>query len=121
PVTRGVTDARTPSATRWRRRFFFRGRSPTDYVAVRPRLGGVWLVAAFRLGVMKLVTYASDRGPRAGVPTDSGVVDAWDLLGGEGTGLKELIGGERLDDLRSALEGGAGEALQVNPDGILAP
>lgn len=78
-------------------------------------------MAASRLGVMKLVTYASDRGPRAGVQTDNGVIDAWDLLGDEGTSLKELISGERLDDLRSALEAGAGEALQVSADGILTP
>src|SRR5680860_632838 len=32
---------------------------------------------------MKLVSYASPRGARAGVITDDGIVDVWDAIGGE--------------------------------------
>lgn len=76
---------------------------------------------------MRLVTYSSDRGPRAGVQTDEGVIDAWDLLGddgpvgGEGSSLKELIASGRLDEVRAAVEAGSGEPLLLGPGGILAP
>ena len=31
---------------------------------------------------MRILTYRSDRGPRAGLLVDGAVVDAWDALGG---------------------------------------
>ncbi len=71
---------------------------------------------------MRLVTYASDRGPRAGVQTEAGVIDAWDLLEDQsGTSLKELIATGRLDEVRAALEASSGETLMLSPGGILAP
>lgn len=70
---------------------------------------------------MRLVTYASERGPRAGVQTDQGVIDAWDLVDGEGASLRELIASGRLDEVRSALNGGGGEPVMLSPGGILAP
>lgn len=70
---------------------------------------------------MRLVTYASERGPRAGVQTDQGVIDAWDLVDGEGGSLRELIASGRLDEVRSALNGGGGEPVMLSPGGILAP
>jgi 2-keto-4-pentenoate hydratase/2-oxohepta-3-ene-1,7-dioic acid hydratase in catechol pathway len=71
---------------------------------------------------MRLVTYASDRGPRAGVQTDEGVIDAWDLIEGEsGESVKELIASGRIDEVAAAVESGPGEAVMVGPGGILAP
>jgi 2-keto-4-pentenoate hydratase/2-oxohepta-3-ene-1,7-dioic acid hydratase in catechol pathway len=71
---------------------------------------------------MRLVTYASDRGPRAGVQTDEGVIDAWDLIGDEGrSSLKDLLASGRLDEVRSAVETGSGEPLMLGPGGILTP
>ncbi|MDQ5894884.1 MAG: Fumarylacetoacetate hydrolase family protein [Actinomycetota bacterium] len=71
---------------------------------------------------MRLVTYASDRGPRAGVQTDQGVLDAWDMIGSEeGSGLKELLASGRLDEVKAAVEAGSGYPLLLGPGGILAP
>jgi 2-keto-4-pentenoate hydratase/2-oxohepta-3-ene-1,7-dioic acid hydratase in catechol pathway len=57
---------------------------------------------------MRLVTYRSDRGPRAGVLSGDAVVDAWDALGGEGASVRELLEGGRLADLEDAADGGDG-------------
>ena len=57
---------------------------------------------------MRLVTYESDRGPRAGVLDGERVVDAWDALGGEGSSLRELLAAGRLGDLADAAEGAEG-------------
>lgn len=71
---------------------------------------------------MRLVTYSSDRGPRAGVQTDEGVVDAWDLIGGEGEStLRRLIASDRLEEVSAAIEAGGGDPLTLEPAGILAP
>lgn len=71
---------------------------------------------------MRLVTYASERGPRAGIQTGDGVIDAWDLIGGdEGSSLKELIASGRIGELGPALEAGSAEPLLLGPGGILAP
>lgn len=71
---------------------------------------------------MRLVTYASDRGPRAGVQTDQGVIDAWDLIESDGgSSLKELIASGRVDEVQEVIEAGSGDALMVSPGGILAP
>ena len=53
---------------------------------------------------MRLVTYESDRGPRAGVLRDEGVTDAWDALGGPGPGLRELLAGDHMARLRDGVE-----------------
>lgn len=53
---------------------------------------------------MKLASFDSGDGPRAGVLEDGRVVDAWALLGEPHRGsLRELIGAGRVDDLRSRL------------------
>lgn len=70
---------------------------------------------------MRLVTFASDRGPRAGVQTDRGVVDAWDLIGGDGSSVRDLIEAGRIDELGSAVEGGNGESFPVDPGDFLPP
>jgi 2-keto-4-pentenoate hydratase/2-oxohepta-3-ene-1,7-dioic acid hydratase in catechol pathway len=51
---------------------------------------------------VRLVTYTSDAGPRAGLLRDDEVVDPWDLLGGGGSSLRELLGADRLADLAEA-------------------
>jgi 2-keto-4-pentenoate hydratase/2-oxohepta-3-ene-1,7-dioic acid hydratase in catechol pathway len=55
---------------------------------------------------MRLVTYESDRGARAGVLRDDVVIDAWDAIGGGGTSLRELLAGDRLRELADAADGG---------------
>lgn len=71
---------------------------------------------------MRLVTYSSDRGPRAGIRTEDGVIDAWDLIGSEDeTSLKALIATKRLDEVRAAVEAGSGEPVSPGPVDILAP
>jgi 2-keto-4-pentenoate hydratase/2-oxohepta-3-ene-1,7-dioic acid hydratase in catechol pathway len=71
---------------------------------------------------MRLVTYASDRGPRAGVQSETGVIDAWDLIGDEsGSSLKELLAAGRVDAVRTAIDSGSGEPLMLGPGGILTP
>jgi 2-keto-4-pentenoate hydratase/2-oxohepta-3-ene-1,7-dioic acid hydratase in catechol pathway len=55
---------------------------------------------------MRLVTFRSPQGPRAGVLDEGTVIDAWNVLGEpERSSLRELIA-ERLGDLGEALEGG---------------
>jgi 2-keto-4-pentenoate hydratase/2-oxohepta-3-ene-1,7-dioic acid hydratase in catechol pathway len=52
---------------------------------------------------MRVVTYASERGERAGVLVEERVVDAWDLLGaGERPTVRALLEDRRLDDLGAA-------------------
>jgi 2-keto-4-pentenoate hydratase/2-oxohepta-3-ene-1,7-dioic acid hydratase in catechol pathway len=53
---------------------------------------------------MRIVTYRSDRGDRAGVLVGDGIVDAWGALGGEGSTVRELLASDRIEELRSAAE-----------------
>lgn len=48
---------------------------------------------------MRLVTYSSERGARAGVLDGDRVVDAWDALDGDGESVRELLAGARLGEL----------------------
>lgn len=73
---------------------------------------------------MKLVTYASESGPRAGVIVEGGALDAWSLLGEpDRSSLRELIAEERLADLAAAAAGASTEPVAVGPGGaaLLAP
>lgn len=55
---------------------------------------------------VRVVSYESGRGPRAGVLTAEGdVVDAWNALGGGGSSVRELLAAGRLGELREALPG----------------
>src|SRR4051812_44306510 len=54
---------------------------------------------------MRLVTYRSERGSRAGVLRDGRVLDAWDALGGEGDSMKTLLSGGGLVALEASLAG----------------
>ncbi len=65
---------------------------------------------------MKLVTYESDRGPRAGVLTAGGAVDAWQLLGEPGrSGLRELLAEDRVGELGAALTEAANPVTIAGP------
>jgi acylpyruvate hydrolase len=68
---------------------------------------------------MRVVTYRSERGERAGVLRDEGVVDAWDLLdaGHQPASVRALLETDRLDELGDRL--GEGQAREVLPlDGV---
>src|SRR5437667_11130409 len=65
---------------------------------------------------MRLVTYRSGRGDRAGILVEDSVVDAWDALGGEGSTVRELLEGDRLGDLADARGQGAPlDSVQLRP------
>jgi len=66
---------------------------------------------------MRLVTYRSDRGSRAGVLRDGGVVDCWDAIGGDGSSVRGLLEGDRLDDVARA----DGEVLPADSVELLPP
>lgn len=73
---------------------------------------------------MKLVTYASESGPRAGVMTARGALDAWSLLGEPGrSSLRELIAEERLEALAEAVSAATADPVPVGAGGaaLLAP
>jgi 2-keto-4-pentenoate hydratase/2-oxohepta-3-ene-1,7-dioic acid hydratase in catechol pathway len=59
---------------------------------------------------MRVVTYRSERGERAGVLRDEGVVDAWDLLdpGHEPASVRALLQADRLGELGDRLVAGQG-------------
>jgi 2-keto-4-pentenoate hydratase/2-oxohepta-3-ene-1,7-dioic acid hydratase in catechol pathway len=69
---------------------------------------------------VRLVTYLSDRGPRAGVlAAEDRVVDAWDALGGGGESVRELLAAGRVAELGKAVAGAPAEPLE--PAALLAP
>ena len=51
---------------------------------------------------MRIVTYASERGSRAGVLRDEAVVDVWDALGGGGSSVRDLLEAGRFEELVDA-------------------
>jgi acylpyruvate hydrolase len=68
---------------------------------------------------MRLVTYRGDDGARAGALTADGVIDAAALLGIDRIGVRELIAGGRVDELRTAL--GGTDASPVSGAELLPP
>jgi 2-keto-4-pentenoate hydratase/2-oxohepta-3-ene-1,7-dioic acid hydratase in catechol pathway len=66
---------------------------------------------------MRLVTYRSERGPRAGLLRDEGVVDVWDALGGEGSSMRDLLREKRLAEVEKV----AGEAAPIDSVELLPP
>jgi 2-keto-4-pentenoate hydratase/2-oxohepta-3-ene-1,7-dioic acid hydratase in catechol pathway len=66
---------------------------------------------------VRVVTYESERGPRAGLLRGGAVIDAWDALGGDGTSVRELLAAGRLGDLADA----DGEAMPLADATILCP
>ncbi len=64
------------------------------------------------------MSYASERGPRAGVLRGDGVLDAWDALGsGGGEGMRGLLASGRAGEL----EGADGEVLSLAEIELLPP
>jgi 2-keto-4-pentenoate hydratase/2-oxohepta-3-ene-1,7-dioic acid hydratase in catechol pathway len=61
---------------------------------------------------MRIVTYRSERGDRAGLPRGDSVIDVWDTLGGGGSGVRDLLESGRMAE--------AAEAADVAPnrDGV---
>ena len=71
---------------------------------------------------MRLVTYSSPQGPRAGVLAGDAVIDAWNALGEPERGsLRELIAAQRLGDLGEALEQGAATSRPLAEVELLPP
>ena len=66
---------------------------------------------------MRLVSYASEAGSRAGVLRDDGLIDAWDALGGGGEGMRALLASGRVAEL----EGADATALPLDEVELLAP
>jgi 2-keto-4-pentenoate hydratase/2-oxohepta-3-ene-1,7-dioic acid hydratase in catechol pathway len=66
---------------------------------------------------MRLVTYRSDRGDRAGLLRGDGVVDCWDAIGGDGVSVRELLEADRLDDVSRA----DGEPLSIDEVELCPP
>ena len=59
---------------------------------------------------MRVVSYRSDRGVRAGLLRDDSVVDVWDAIEGDGSSVRDLLAGGRLAE---AAEISGGEPLAL--------
>jgi acylpyruvate hydrolase len=73
---------------------------------------------------MRVVTYRSERGERAGVLREGGVVDAWDLLdaGHEPASVRALLQTDRLGELGDRLAGGqAQEGIPLDDVSLRPP
>jgi 2-keto-4-pentenoate hydratase/2-oxohepta-3-ene-1,7-dioic acid hydratase in catechol pathway len=68
---------------------------------------------------MRIVSYRSERGDRAGVLTDDGIHDAADFLGADAIGVREVLADGRLADLRDAGEGS--DPLPLDDAELLPP
>jgi 2-keto-4-pentenoate hydratase/2-oxohepta-3-ene-1,7-dioic acid hydratase in catechol pathway len=69
---------------------------------------------------MRIVSYRSDDGGRAGVETESGVIDAGELLGADRLTVRELLAAGRAAELAEAAAGDSSVAAVVNPE-LLPP
>jgi 2-keto-4-pentenoate hydratase/2-oxohepta-3-ene-1,7-dioic acid hydratase in catechol pathway len=69
---------------------------------------------------MRIVSYSSGEGDRAGVETQGGVFDAGALLGAAALTVRELLAGGRLGDLAEAATGG-GTTEPVGDAELLPP
>ncbi len=54
---------------------------------------------------MRVVTYRSDRGARAGLLRGDSVIDVWDALGGEGSSVRDLLVSGRLAEVAESSDG----------------
>jgi 2-keto-4-pentenoate hydratase/2-oxohepta-3-ene-1,7-dioic acid hydratase in catechol pathway len=65
---------------------------------------------------VKLVTYEAGEGPRAGVVVESGIIDAWRVLGEPLRGsLRELIAEGRIDETRTKVFDPGGTVVEPVP------
>ncbi|MGB0121460.1 MAG: hypothetical protein WBP55_10965, partial [Solirubrobacterales bacterium] len=72
---------------------------------------------------MQLITFASGNGPRAGVLTDDGIIDAWEVLDHPTRAtLRELIAEDRVTEVGDRIANGS-EVTPIDPADvkILAP
>ena len=67
---------------------------------------------------MRVVTYGSDRGSRAGLLRADFVVDVWDGLGGDGSTVRDLLGSDRLAE---AADISGGDQLPLEQIELLPP
>src|SRR5829696_3330934 len=75
---------------------------------------------------MRLVTYDSGRGPRAGALRGEALVDVWDLLGGAPAAASEpsvraLLAAGSLDDARAAVDAAGEPAVALAEARLLPP
>jgi len=75
------------------------------------------LILGIAWAAVRLVSYASEAGSRAGVLRDNGVIDAWDALGGGGEGMRALLASGPVAEL----EGADGTALPLDDVELLTP
>jgi 2-keto-4-pentenoate hydratase/2-oxohepta-3-ene-1,7-dioic acid hydratase in catechol pathway len=69
---------------------------------------------------MRIVSYRSDDGGRAGVETESGVIDAGELLGASRLTVRELLAAGRVGELAEAAAGDTSVAAVADPE-LLPP
>ena len=69
---------------------------------------------------MRIVSYRSGDGGRAGVETESGVIDAGELLGAGRLTVRQLLAPGRLPELAEAAASGGSGAAIADPD-LLPP
>jgi 2-keto-4-pentenoate hydratase/2-oxohepta-3-ene-1,7-dioic acid hydratase in catechol pathway len=69
---------------------------------------------------MRIVSYRSDDGGLAGVETESGVIDAGELLGAGQLTVRELLAAGRVGELAEAAAGAASVAAVADPE-LLPP
>lgn len=79
--------------------------------------------ATRKLPGMRLITFSSDDGPRAGVVTDDGILDAWEVLDHPTrSSLRELIAEDRLGELAERVAAGTpAKPLEAGSVSVLAP
>jgi 2-keto-4-pentenoate hydratase/2-oxohepta-3-ene-1,7-dioic acid hydratase in catechol pathway len=70
------------------------------------------------VSAMRVVSYRSERGVRAGLLRDESVVDVWDELGGEESGVRELLASGRLAE---PAEISGGEPVPLGQVELLPP
>ena len=75
------------------------------------------MILGIAWAAVRLVSYASEAGSRAGVLRDNGVIDAWDALGGGGEGMRALLASGRVAEL----EGADGTVLPLDEVELLTP
>src|SRR5687767_13523078 len=72
--------------------------------------------APISCGPVKLVTYEAGEGPRAGVVVESGIIDAWRVLGEPlRESLRELIAEGRIDETRTKVFDPGGTVVEPVP------
>jgi 2-keto-4-pentenoate hydratase/2-oxohepta-3-ene-1,7-dioic acid hydratase in catechol pathway len=77
--------------------------------------------AVDRVPTVRLVSYRSDRGDRAGALTDQGVIDAADALGEEAAAVRGVLAEERTGELGERLTASGPAPLPIDEVQLLPP